>query len=83
MRGKQGARPYYGFTYLEGEIVKDPKEYPTLLLIHDLWKEGKANYQIVRELRARELRSRTGRIWSWAAIQIIVHRFSFGLAQIK
>ena len=28
--GKQGALPYYGFCYFEGQIIKDPLEFPTL-----------------------------------------------------
>lgn len=81
-RGKQGARPYYGFCYFEGEIVKDPREYPTLVLIHDFWKEGKTIHQIVKELNCRSLTSRTGRKWSWAAVSNIVTRFSSGLVKI-
>lgn len=82
-RGKQGARPYYGFCYFEGEIVKDPREYPTLVLIHDLWNEQKTIHQVVKELSNRSLTSRTGRKWSWAAVSNIVDRFSSGLVKIE
>lgn len=82
-RGKQGARPYYGFCYFDGEIVKDPREYPTLVLIHDLWKEGKTIHGIVKELHNRSLTSRTGRRWSWAAVLNIVNRFISGLINIE
>lgn len=81
-RVKQGARPYYGFCYFEGEIVKDPREYLTLVLIHDLWKEGKTIHRIVKELHDRSLTSRTGRKWSWAAVSNIVTRFSSGLVKL-
>ncbi len=82
-RGKQGARPYYGFCYFEGAIVKDPREYSTLVLIHGFWKEGMTNHQIVKELISRGLLSRTGRMWSWAVVHIIVTRFKDGLVKIK
>lgn len=82
-RGKQGARPYYGFYYFEGEIVKDSREYPTLVLIHDFWKDGKTIHQLVKKLHNRSLTSRTGRKWSWAALSIIVSRFSSGLVKIE
>lgn len=82
-RGKQGARPYYGFCYFEGEIVKDPREYPTLVLIHDLWREGKAVHVIVKELNNRFLASRTGRRWSWAVVSNIVTRFTSGLVKTE
>ena len=82
-KGKRGTRPYYGFAYLEGEIVKDPREYPTLLLIDELWKAGKTNHQIVKELGARKLLSRNGRSWSWAAVGNIIIRLRSGLVKIE
>lgn len=81
-RGKGAARPYYGFCYFEGEIVKDPHEYSTLMLIYDFWKDGKTIHQIVKELKSRGLLSRTRRSWSWAAVNIIVTRFKDGLVRI-
>jgi len=82
-RGKQGARPYYGFCYFDGEIVKDPREYPTLALIHILWTNKQTIHQIVKELNRRKLKSRTGRKWSWAAVSNIVKRFSSGLVKVE
>ena len=32
----------FGFAYLEGRLVKDPKEYKTVLQIQKLWKSGKS-----------------------------------------
>ncbi len=82
-RGKQGARPYYGFCYMDAEIVKDPKEYPTLVLIHDFWKADMTIHQVVKELNSREILSRTGRKWSWAAVQIIINRFKQKLVWLE
>lgn len=73
--GKQSARPYYGFCYFEGEIVKDPREFPTLQLIHRLWSHGKSIHQINLELNRAKVLSRTGKEWSWATLQNIVARF--------
>lgn len=73
--GKQAARPYYGFCYFEGKIVKDPREFPTLQLIHRLWSRGKSIHQINLELNRAKVPSRTGKEWSWAALQNIVARF--------
>ena len=73
--GKQSARPYYGFCYFEGKIVKDPREFPTLLLIHRYWSRGNSIHQINLELNRAKLLSRSGKVWSWAAIQNIVVRF--------
>ena len=73
--GKQGALPYYGFCYSEGQIVRDPKEFPVLKLIHRLWQEEKAIHQITQELNRQKIPSRKGRRWSWAAVRNIVRRF--------
>lgn len=73
--GKQGTLPYYGFCYFEGQIVKDPREYPTLQLIHRHWSQGKSIHQINLELNRAKVLSRKGKTWSWAALQNIVVRF--------
>lgn len=39
--------------------------------------------EIVKELRSRGLFLPTGRMWSWAAIRIIVTRFKDGLVKIE
>jgi hypothetical protein len=44
---KTGVRPPYGFCFLQGEVVRDPKEYPTLLLMHNLWTRGSGNMSIL------------------------------------
>lgn len=73
--GKQGALPYYGFYYFEGQIVKDPREFPILQIIHRHWSQGKSIHQINLELNRAKVLSRKGKTWSWAAIQNIVVRF--------
>lgn len=73
--GKQGALPYYGFCYFEGQIVKDPREFPILQIIHRQWSQGKSIHQINLELNRANVVSRKGKGWSWAAIQNIVVRF--------
>lgn len=73
--GKQGALPYYGFCYFEGQIIKDPREFPTLQMIHRHWSQGKSIHQINLELNRAKALSRKGKTWSWAALQNIVNRF--------
>lgn len=82
-RGKQGAKPFYGFCYFEGEIIKNPIEYSNLKMIFSFWREGKSAHQIVNDLNSRGLKSRTGKRWSWAAIKNIVERFESGLVSIE
>ena len=73
--GKQGARLYFGFCYLEGKIVKDPKEYPTLLLIHQRLKKSATAHEIVKELNHKKIPARQGGQWTWPAVQNILNRF--------
>jgi hypothetical protein len=73
--GKQGALPFYGFCYFEGEIVRDPREFPILQLIHRCWKKDQTIHMITQELNRARRPSRTGKKWSWAAVQNIIERF--------
>jgi len=73
--GKQGARPYFGFCYFEGRITRDQREFPTLQIIHKRWAKGATIHAIVKELNQKTIVSRTGKVWSWAAVQNIVNRF--------
>ena len=82
-QGKQGTRPYYGFCYLEGEVVKDPREFKTLMIIHQRWKDGQSIHEIVKELNRKKVPSRKGKCWSWAAVQNIVKRFEQGSLKLK
>lgn len=80
---KTGARPPYGFCFLQGEVVRDPKEYPTLLLIHNLWTRGSEIISILDALSAKKLKSRTGREWSYGVIKVIVKRFKSGAIVLR
>ncbi|HEY8270425.1 MAG TPA: recombinase family protein [Pseudobdellovibrionaceae bacterium] len=73
--GKQSAKPYYGFCYFEGRIVKDPREFPTLAIIHQRWGRGLSAHSIMKELDQKKIRSREGKQWSWAAVNNILKRF--------
>ena len=72
---KQRALSYYGFCYFEGKIIKDPREFPILAIIHKHWSQNKTIHQIDLELNRVRIPSRTGKEWSWAAIRNIVTRF--------
>lgn len=73
--GRQGALPYFGFCYFQGKIIKDPREYPTLEIIHKYWKQGLSIHQINKELNRVKILSRTNKTWCWAAIKKVVTRF--------
>lgn len=73
--GKQNALPYYGFCYLEGQIIKDPKEFPSLSKIHLMHEQGMTIHQITQSLNKNKMPSRLGKVWSWAAVRNIIERF--------
>lgn len=77
-RGKGSSRPPYGFCYFDGEIIKDPKEYPTLQLIHSLWKQGMDISSIMLKLADRGSLSRMNKPWSYNVIKSIIGRLKDG-----
>lgn len=72
---KQSALPYYGFCYFEGQISKDPREFPVLLKIHMQWSQGRNAHDITKSLNEAKILSRKGKTWSWAAVKNILNRF--------
>lgn len=82
-KSKNGSKPFYGFCYFEGKLTKHPMEFPVLLIIHRLWVEGRSIHQINLELNKQKIKSREGKIWSWAAIRNIVERFEKKILIIK
>lgn len=73
-RGKMNASPPFGFCYFQGEVIKDPKEYPTLLLIQNLWKQGASISSIVRHLDGKGIQSRMVKPWSYNVIKAVIIR---------
>lgn len=77
-RGKTRARPPYGFCYFQGEVIRSPTEYPTLLLIEKLRASGTSVSAIVDRLAAKRIKSRTGKPWSYNVIKAILKRIDDG-----
>lgn len=75
-RGSAGSRrqPPYGYGWLGGELVKDPKEYPTIQLIQRLWNQGKDVGEIVRHLNDKGYPTRLKREWGYGVIKGIIKR---------
>ncbi len=77
-RGKTKARPPYGYCYFQGEVIKDPMEYPVLQLIHNLWKQGRTISSIIDKLAERGIKSRMNKPWSYNVIKATIKRFGEG-----
>ncbi len=70
---KAGAVPY-GYAYLEGRPVKDPKEYKVVLQIQNLWQSGKGCSAIASTLNDQKLLTRGGKRWAKGIISRIIKR---------
>ena len=76
--GKMNARPPYGYSFFQGEVIKDPKEYPILQLIQNLWKQGLSISSIMLKLNERGSKSRMNKTWSYNVIKSIIKRSKDG-----
>lgn len=64
----------YGYARLEGQLVKDPTEYKTVLQILNLWKLGKSLTAIAKYLNDQKVSPRRGKRWHHETVhQIIKH----------
>lgn len=64
----------FGYAYLEGQLVKDPREYKTLLQIQKLWKSGKSCSDIAAVLNNQKTPTRRGKRWGKSVIARILKR---------
>jgi hypothetical protein len=64
----------YGFAYLEGKLVKDPKEYKIVLQIQKLWDSGKGSSAIATILNDHKALPRRGKCWRKGVIERILKR---------
>jgi len=70
---KRGVVPY-GFAYLEGKLVVDPREYKVVLSMVRLWQCGKSFKAIASHLNAKKIPTRLGRRWFGPTVAAIVRR---------
>ena len=72
--GKTRNKPPYGWCFSQGELIKDPREYPVVQLIESLWKQGRAVGEIVRHLNENGYRSRLNRDWGYGVVKGVISR---------
>ena len=70
---KGGPVPY-GYAYLEGKLVVDPKEYKTVLEIHRQRQKMKSDRAIARYLNDQKITTRAGKKWTNEIIKRIIDR---------
>ncbi len=71
---KAGAVPY-GYAYLEGRPVKEPKEYKVILQIQNLWQSGKGCSAIASTLNDQNILTRGGKRWAKGIVSRIIKRY--------
>jgi site-specific DNA recombinase len=74
---------YFGFCYFEGRVTKCPREFPTLLMIHERWRKKLSIQSIANDLNKLKRPTRHGKRWSYAAIKKIVQRFETQILVIQ
>ncbi|OYZ24222.1 MAG: hypothetical protein B7Y39_02010 [Bdellovibrio sp. 28-41-41] len=71
---KNSAPPPYGFCYLDGQLQKDPREYPTLQIIEKQRQLGRTPTEIAKFLSDKGFKTRHGVSWRQAHVFNIVQR---------
>jgi hypothetical protein len=69
---KKVGQPPYGFTYLDGKLVLDPKEHLIVRKIMSLWHRGMSMRAIALELTAKKITNRKGTKWHHGVISSII-----------
>jgi len=64
----------YGYAWLEGRLVLDPREYKVVLEAVRLWRKGQSLTAIARHLNDKKVSTRMGKRWTHAVIGAIVKR---------
>jgi hypothetical protein len=75
LTGKGKIRPYYGFCYFQGQVIPDPREFESLMLIHRLWKLGANPNRIADSLNEKKIPARNAPKWNRNSIVNILKRF--------
>jgi hypothetical protein len=64
----------YGYAWMEGDMVVDPKEYQVVLEMVRLWKSGQSFAKIAKHLNECKIATRMGRNWSHPVVASIIQR---------
>jgi len=64
----------YGYAWLEGKLIVDPREYKVVLKIMSLWHSGKSLTAIAYHLNDQKIPTRMGGKWFHCTIGAIIKR---------
>jgi len=73
-KNKRGGHTPYGYAYLDGQLIIDPKEQIIVRKILKLHQSGLSGNAIARELNNQKIPSRNGKLWSPPVVREIIKR---------
>jgi len=73
-KNKRGGHTPYGYAYLDGQLLVDPKEQIIVRKILKLHQSGLSGNAIARELNNQKIPSRNGKLWSPPVVREIIKR---------
>jgi len=79
---RNGAAPY-GFCWLRGRLVVDPKEIETARLVIQLWQSQQTFAAITRRLNGLKKKNRAGGKWDHSLVRSIIRRHKNNPNQIE
>lgn len=71
---KRGGTTPYGWAYLDGKLVIDPKEQIIVRQIIKLHQSGKSNQEIADHLNSKKIPTRNRAVWRRCTIRSIIFR---------
>lgn len=71
-RNKRGGTTPFGYAYLEGKLLLDPREQIALRKILRLWKDGNSYQAIADELNYQKTPTRSGKPWIRSVVRSII-----------
>ena len=69
---KRGGHTPYGYAYLDGQLIIDPKEQIIVRKIMKLHQSALSGNAIAKELNRQKIPSRTGKSWSPCVVRRII-----------
>ncbi|MBX2988307.1 MAG: recombinase family protein [Bdellovibrionaceae bacterium] len=64
----------YGYDWLDGKLVVDPKEYRVVQKILRLWQNGKSARLIADLLNQQNIPTRMGKQWFHSSVNAVIKR---------
>lgn len=64
----------YGYDWLDGKLVADPKEYRVVQKVIKLWNDGQSPRTIADHLNQQKIPTRMGKSWFHSSVNSIIKR---------